>query len=239
MKNFTLLFCFFSFLEVLSQSPIPNFPQGQYSYLKGEEGFYEDFHKILIEKKLKPCSNPKEWLNIKVLVKTDDTAEVIKIDSLIGDYKCTYELAKEVVKSMPGWISAKINDQLQPAVASYYIVPKDLFNDLPKGYSTSPYSKMAYFPGGFNNFRNEVAKRMDISDFYLKKAGKLIIVAKFRVNRLGKIEEVKLEKSSGLKEYDEMLIKAIKSVKTKWIPGSFFDVPVNSYFRIPLSFTYN
>ena len=64
-----LFILFLTFFKVSAQNEMiiyDNFPTDQYSYLGGEKEFYKDFHKILIEKKLRPCENKKEFISIPV-----------------------------------------------------------------------------------------------------------------------------------------------------------------------------
>ena len=53
---------------------IATFPSDQYSYLGGTVGFYKDFQKVLLEKKLKPCDNKKELFRAPIIIKDDGTA---------------------------------------------------------------------------------------------------------------------------------------------------------------------
>ncbi|MGA9213135.1 energy transducer TonB [Kaistella sp.] len=58
----------------------------------------------------------------------------------------------------------------------------------------------------------------------------------FVINKEGNIEGVSLDKSSGLKQYDEMLIHAVNSVKKKCKPAKHHGMSVNYRFKISISF---
>ena len=57
------------------------------------------------------------------------------------------------------------------------------------------------------------------------------------VQMVNELEELKLENSSGLKEYDEMILRSIKKIKNKWKPATLHGVPIKFLFRMPLSFS--
>ena len=50
------------------------------------------------------------------------------------------------------------------------------------------------------------------------------------------MSNVELKESTGLKEFDEMVLGSIRSIKNKWTPAKVGDVPIISKFRLPLSF---
>jgi len=231
----------FIFLSGFSFAQKPNvFPADQYSYLGGEVGFYRDFQKILLAKNLKPCENKKELFPAFIIVNTDETATLYDDDRFPVELsKCSKDLAKLVIPEMTGWIAAKIKDRKETAVASYYIYPDAFFANYKEGYSTENSMERPIFEGGIDAFRKEVMKRVDLSDFYLKGKGKVTLIIKFLINQKGEMENVTLEGTSGLKEYDEMLISSVKSIKNKWNPAKIYGYPVRYRFRLPISFTSN
>lgn len=85
----------------------------------------------------------------------------------------------------------------------------------------------------------EVIKRADLSDFYVKGKGKVTVTIKFTINEKGEMENVALQESSGLKEYDEMLISSVTSIKKKWNPAKIYGYPIRYQFRLPISFVKN
>lgn len=214
------------------------YPKGQDSYEGGEKQFYKDFHQIVIDKKLKPCENKAEVYYLKVIVKEDGSVKYLKDDSnseMALKNKCTYDLGLEVLRYMDKWKPAIIEGEKKSAVASFFIVPNDLFENYKEGYI--PQSDAASFenmPGGISKFREEVVRRIDIDGFDWKNGFKLVV--NFTVNTEGNIQDIKLEQSSGLKEFDKRIINGIKSIKKKWSPAKVGGVPVNYRFRLPINF---
>jgi len=236
MKLLYLLLFISSFLN--SQTKVDIFPNDQHSYLGGRTNFYKDFQKVLLEKKLKPCANKNEFLSAYVVVLENDTAVLYDPEKLQkSENQCARELTKEVVKNMPGWVSAKIDGNNKAAVAQYYIYPDAFFGNFKVGYNAEDLIVYPTFEGGIDAFRKEVMKRTDPQDFYVKGKGKVTVTALFVLDEKGEMENLKLENSSGLKEYDEMILRSIKKIKNKWKPATLHGVPVRFKFRMPMSFS--
>ena len=90
-------------------------------------------------------------------------------------------------------------------------------------------------PGGIGRFREEVAKQIDLSGFVWNEPFNL--VATFTVSKEGKMENIKLEKSSGNTEFDQRILDGIKRLrKKKWTPASKNSEPIESFFRLPMTF---
>lgn len=212
------------------------FPADQHSYLGGNEMFYKDFQKILIAKNLKPCENKKELFRALIIINEDESAALYESDKIPEkNSKCSEELTKEVLKDMNGFVAAKINGEVKAAVAHYYIYPDAFFENFKEGYTPEKFIELPIFEGGINGFRKEVNKRVDTSGFYVKGSEKATLIVRFLVNEEGKIDNVNLENTSGLKEYDEMIISSIQSLKKKWIPAKVHGLPIKYRFRMPIS----
>ena len=236
MKLFSFLLFISTFFS--GQTQLITFPKDQHSYLGGRTNFYKDFQKVLIEKKLKPCDNKNEFLSAYVIVLENDTAVLYDPEKLHKpENKCARELTKEVVKNMPGWVSAKINGNTKAAVAHYYIYPDAFFDNFKNDYNADDIIVNPTYEGGIDAFRKEVMKRADPQDFYVKGKGKVTVIVLFVLNEQGEMENLKLENSSGLKEYDEMILRTIKKIKNKWKPATLHGVPIKFLFRMPLSFS--
>jgi TonB family protein len=90
-------------------------------------------------------------------------------------------------------------------------------------------------PGGINSFRAEVAKQIDLSDFIWNEPFKLVVT--FFVSKEGKMENIKLQESSGNAEFDQRIIDGIKRMrKKKWTPAKRYGEPVESFYTLPLTF---
>jgi len=238
--TFSFIFTAFCHLVVAqnAQPLLHYYPHGQESYEGGELAFYKDFHTILMDKQLKPCENKNEMYLLKVIVNEDATIKYVKDDTnseMAITNKCTYDLGLKVVSQMKKWQPATIDGVKQPAIASYYIYPEALFENYKEGYVLD--SEPATFEGlsdGMNRFRSQVVKKIDLYGFQWKQSFKLVVL--FTVNAEGNIEDVKLENSSGLPEFDKRVINGIKSVKKKWKPANIQGFPVKYRFKLPLIF---
>ncbi|WP_251832517.1 energy transducer TonB [Kaistella pullorum] len=229
--------CILLFINSLvSAQTLKSFPPDQHSYMGGREAFYSDFQKIILEKKLSPCENKKEYFHAPIIIDKDDTAIVYDGNNARApESQCAVALTREVIKSMPGFVAAKIDGKPTVAVAQYLIYPDAFFENYKDGYS--PYNQIVQpeFPGGIDAFRELVNHRTDVSNFYLKGKGKVTVVVQFKINKEGSIENVTLKNSSGLKEYDDIIISAVKSIKKKWTPATLHGIIIDYNFSMPLS----
>ncbi|WP_326981681.1 energy transducer TonB [Chryseobacterium sp. MYb264] len=215
-----------------------HYPHLQNPYGDGEVQFYKDFHQVLIDKNLKPCDNKDEVFYLKVLIGEDATVKYVKDDTnkeLAEKNKCAYNLGLQVLRYMNKWNPAEIDGGKKKAVAGFFVLPNDLFENYKEGYI--PQANPALFenlPGGINQFRKEVGKKINLDGFQWKEAFKLVAI--FVVKADGTIGDVSLEQSSGVKDFDDRIIRGIKSIKKKWNPATVGGVPVNYRFRLPLNF---
>lgn len=131
-----LIIILLKFSAASSQTQIlERYPDHQLPYKGGYEAYYKDFHDIIIDKKLQPCSNKNEIYQFSVLVRPDSTIQFIKDlnAKVVESNKCTHDLAREVAKYQKGWSPALINNIKQSAVARFMIFPDDLFNNYREG----------------------------------------------------------------------------------------------------------
>ena len=214
---------------------LEKYPKGQEDYNGGNIQFYKDFHKVLKEKKLIPCENKNEIYSFKLVVYPDSTIKYVKDenDETLNKNKCTHDLSREAVKYLEGWKPAVINGQKIASQTSFWIIPDELFDELPEGYDPAKDYKMPEYDGGIDTFRKKVARSVDLSRFKFKSTVKVQV--RFIINTDGEMSDVKLEESSGLQEFDDMIIKSIAQVKNKWTPAHIHTKPVRSYFRLPLT----
>ncbi|TXF75899.1 energy transducer TonB [Chryseobacterium sp.] len=144
-------------------------------------------------------------------------------------------MTKEVIKDMDKWIPAKIDGKPTASIARILLYPDDLFENYKKDYVLTDYMKPSTFD--IENFRKEVVKKIDFSDFGFKGKGTLKIQTTFYINQLGELENLEMVESSGLKEFDEMILGAIKRTikKTKVEPARIHDYPIRAKFRFPIA----
>ena len=230
-----VLFLFFSSL-IFSQTIHEQYPDNQIDYVGGNVQFYKDFQKVLRDKSLEPCSDKNENLNFRLVIYPDKTIKYVKSDDPITEsFKCTFELSKQVVKHLKGWNPAEVNGQKVAAATTFLIIPNELFSDLPEGYDPVKDLQMAMYEGGIQKFRTKVFQGIDISGYNF--TGTFRMEATFYIERDGSMSNIELAQSSGLKVFDDMLVKSLSKIKNKWKPGSIRGIPVRYKFRLPIAFS--
>lgn len=243
-KFFFLLIIVIVSGSVKAQENHPFFPNDQHCYIGAFPEFYKDFHQILIEKKMKPCENKDEFFTAFVLIKPDNSIEVLD-NKTSANNKCSFAIASEIMKTMDKWIPAKINGQEQPTIARIMFYMDDLFENYKEGYTVGKIITNAYYgkntSGGIKSFREEVLRKIDTSNFYFKGKGKLKIETTFQISEKGELENLVIVKSSGLKDFDDMILEAIRKTlkKNSWTPAKLHDIPIKSNFRLPFSVDVN
>ncbi|MET3537755.1 energy transducer TonB [Chryseobacterium limigenitum] len=240
---FAISLLLFSF-QIFGQTIMNKYPVGQNSYEGGDVQFYKDFHQILIDKKLKPCENKNEFHVLKLVVYEDASVKYVK-DELNADAaiknKCTFDLSLEVLRYMDKWKPATFDDIKKPTITWFIIFPDALFDKYKEGYLPQNFEERAGFdkkdglPGGINSFRAEVVRNVDLRGFKWSEPFKLVVT--FVVNREGKIEQLKLDESSGNDEFDERILDGIRSIRKRWSPAKIHGEPINYRFRLPLNFS--
>ena len=233
-SKYLLLFSFFICSKLFSQGIYERYPDNQTNYIGGNVKFYKDFHQVLIDKKLQPCENKNEILHFKVVVYPDKKIKYVKSEDA-EENKCTFELAKEVAKYLTGWNPAVIDGNNVAALTGFYIVPHYLFQNFKEGYDAENETQNATYEGGLNNFRKKVFQGINVSGF--KFTGILRLKVTFVIETDGKLTNVELVQSSGLKEFDEMIVRSISQIRNKWTPAKIHGLPVKYHFRLPLAFS--
>lgn len=230
-----LLLLFFSGL-LFSQEIHEFYPPNQTDYLGGNVQFYKDFHQVLMDKKIEPCADKTENLSFGIVVYPDSSIKYIRgKDPDEEKFKCTFELTKEVLKYLKGWNPAVVDGKKVAAATSFLIIPNDLFSPLPANYDTVGKMEQATYEGGINAFRKKVFQSIDLSRF--KFDGTFRLEVTFIIERNGSMSNVELAQSSGLPEFDKMIITSISKIRNKWISGKINQVPVRYRFRLPLAFS--
>lgn len=224
--------------SLFSQEILLKYPDGQTPYKGGYVQFYKDFNKILTEKNLKPCENKNEYYHFGILINKDNTINFVAENENFDEKysKCTKELSREVAKHLKGWNAATQNGVNVRAVSYFLIMPDQLFGVLKENYGEEKDWKetMAEFPGGINEFRKKVVNNIDLSRFNYDKGFRLEVT--FVVERDGSVLDAKLSQSSGLKQFDDMILQSISRIKKKWKPATINNIPVRYLFRMPFAF---
>lgn len=236
MKKFFSGLFFIASIFTFSQEILEKYPEGQDDYIGGNVQFYKDFHKIVMDKNLQPCENQNEYYNFQVLIAGNAKIKFIKESnlSLLEENKCVYELSREVAKYMTGWKAATVAGKSVDAVASYIIIPSQLFSTFKENYDPKQGFTPAIYGSGINEFRTKVSRNVNLSGFNYDAEFKLVVT--FLVNSEGNISDLKLQQSSGLQEFDERVLKGVKLAKNKWTPAKVYGFPISSRMRMPLNF---
>ena len=238
MKNIAFLLLIFNSICSFAQI-YEKYPEKQDDYYGGNVGFYKDFHNVLMERKMKPCENKNEFYSLKIVVYPDKTIKYVKDEDSVNvaNNKCTFDLARGVIKYMNRWKPAVVEGKEVSAITSFMIIPDDLFNNYKEGYDAMNTLKMPEYEGGINNFRKKVFQTIDLSRFKYDQEFRLTVT--FVIDKEGKMTDVRLVQSSGLKEFDDMIVKNISRIKNKWTPAKIHDNPVIYKFNLPLTFRIN
>lgn len=231
------LFAFlFVFPSLFQTQILERYPQGQTDYVGGNIQFYKDFRKVIIEKNLQPCENKNENINFTIVIYPDRKIKYVKNeDSNWEENKCAFDLSKEVAKYLTGWNPAVVDGKKVAAVTSFWIIPRDLFQELKENYNPVNEMEIANYEGGIDKFRKKVFQSMDLKRFTLN--GKFKLLVTFVIEQDGKMSNIKLVESTGSKDFDDMVISGNASIKNKWIPASISGLPIRSRFKLPLAFS--
>ena len=94
--------------------------------------------------------------------------------------------------------------------------------------------KLAEFPGGINEFRNQFTKVFRSDKIKEKGIVKTLIL--FVIEKDGSIIEVKA--LGGSQTFNDESIRAIKKIKGTWIPAEINGEKVRYRFRLPLTMNF-
>ncbi|WP_219729255.1 energy transducer TonB [Kaistella palustris] len=214
-----------------------SFPRYQVPYLGGYEGYYSDFHRIINEQNLKPCSDPDEFYQFSVLINPDGSINFIKDHNVknVSQNQCAHDLAREVARHQQNWNAATVDGFKQPAVAMFLIYPADLFGNYREGYTPD-----VKFPGygkfknnGIQEFRQAIANRTDLRGFSWD--DRFDVIVDFVITKNSQIRDVIFIKSSGSDEFDKRIANGIKSTAKRWTPATINGKSVDFTHRITLN----
>lgn len=240
MKSKLILAVLFvlNFLIANSQTQIlQKYPKNQIPYEGGYRGYYKDFHDIVIEKGLKPCSNSFEMYQFSVLVTADADIKFIKDfnEKGVQENKCSYDLAREVAKHQKGWVPATVDGVKQNAIATFVVYPDDIFNRYSEGYVPAISLPVYNDKGGkhMEFFWKELKNNLEMKRFDWNNTFSMDV--DFTITKEGQLEDIFLSKPTGLAEFDKMIIYGFKRMKKKWNPASINGIPVNYRIRYTIN----
>ena len=237
MRTITFIFLFFiSFFK--AQESIP-FYNNDLFYKGGFVNFYKEAHQVIIEKKLAPCDK-KEALYHQEFIVTNK-GEFKKIENspnVFNANKCASDLLDQILPELKNWTPAQKDGNNITARSLFAFFPDDLFDNYKDDYDPKKLNADADFPpNGLSSFRDEVAKKVDLGGFNGR--GKITVIINFVVDIDGSVTDVAVEKSSGVKEFDDRFIDAIKKVKKKWVPAKLYGNPIRQRYKIPFSINFD
>ncbi|WP_415324504.1 energy transducer TonB family protein [Chryseobacterium sp. MMS23-Vi53] len=235
-----LLFCLIFISSAFNAQILESYPNGTEFYKGGRVEFYRQFHDILLKQKLKPCDDKNEFYHLEVVVYPDATIKFVKQDSSkFSNSKCTYDLTRVVLKFMKDWSPAEVDGKKEAALVKIPMFADDLFEKYVDSYLPEMYSTVPEYEGGIQEFRKKVANSIDTGRFVAKTSVRFTVETTFAINAEGKMEDVKLSRETDNKEFNEMILTAIKSIKKKWKPATYHNIPVKYHFRLPLTFNFD
>ncbi|KQR95105.1 hypothetical protein ASG01_04405 [Chryseobacterium sp. Leaf180] len=208
-------------------------------YYGGEAQFFKDFHKIAIEKNIQPCENKNEIYMVKLIIDEKGEIKYVRDDDNINasqSNKCAYDMGLKVLKYMNKFKPLMINGEKVQSMASFYLIPDALLENFNENFilieKVPAYKGLP--GGGIMQFRKDIVSKIYINDFKWNKDFRLEVI--FTVNTDGIIQNVNLEESSGVPEFDRRIISAVQNLKKKWTPATINNIPVRYRFRLPLKF---
>ena len=92
--------------------------------------------------------------------------------------------------------------------------------------------KKPEFPGGIQNFMNEVGRRFKTPD--ASEAGIMKVFVSFVVEKDGSLSNIKIVRDPGFGLGKEA-VRVLQSIKTKWSPGIQNGQPVRTAYNLPIS----
>ena len=92
----------------------------------------------------------------------------------------------------------------------------------------------AEFLGSLNSFRNKISENINTRS--LRGEGTIKATISFIIERDGSITDVKVSGSNS--DFNKEAEKAVKSIKTRWIPAKINGFPVRQRYKIPLTMNF-
>jgi hypothetical protein len=228
---------FLLFSNLFSAQVLDAYPEGQDFYKGGEEQFFKELNKVLIDSKLNPCENKKEVFFMKILVYPDSHISFVQeLDTkALENNKCANDLVKKALAKLDNFTPAIYENKPTPAIASFYFYPDDLFGNYKENYSPNEEEyHLAEFPGGMKSFRSLFISCFSDSNFSYNMDFKFVI--NFEVNTIGEIQNIMLDKNFENKKFADRIVKCvIPKNNILFTPGTFKGTPVITKFRMPIN----
>lgn len=235
----TLTAIFLSAAAFSQAQILDSYPRNDDFYYGGQAQFFRDFHKIAMEKNIQPCENKDEIYMVKLII--DEKGEIKYVRdadniNVAQSNKCAYDMGLKVLKYMNKFKPLTVNGEKVQSMTSFYLIPDVLLKNFNENFIVI--EKAPAYKGlpdvGIMQFRKDVVSKIYINDFKWNQDFRLEV--RFMVNTDGTIQDVKLEESSGVPEFDRRIVSAVQNLKRKWTPATINNIPVRYRFRLPLKF---
>ena len=237
-KISSILFLVFFFCLQAQITNYSFYPYNVEAYENGDLGLYKDLHLALSKFEYQKC-NPEDEAYVQVMVFPDKTIKMVRFENastLVDNSNCASELAKKALTYLRNWKPLIKENVPVNGIYGFRFRPNDLGEAFTEDYRIIETMPLYDFKedGGINKFREDFFKRLSVNGFNWNATFRLEVV--FVVNQSGELEDIHLEESSGIPEFDRRLISAIKGIRKKWKPATINGVPVKYRFRLPVVF---
>lgn len=239
MKHFYLLLIFVCGIFYSQTEILDKYPPTISFYNKGELNFLKELQNIALENDVKPCKNKSDFYKLSWIVYPDKSIKFLKdTDTIsVGKSKCAYDFAKKTFKHLKDWNPVIINGKSYAALVQYEIFPSDILaykitNDL------TPSIQNAEYPGGHDRLVRDIERiiQKTMTKYSINLNGETVYVT-FKVSKDGLMKDIKFSSNIPFTTIDDLILDFKKL--NKWKPGNRNGVPIESNFRMPMTFSYN
>lgn len=241
MKKLVLLLSWMLGLQFWNSQMViyDGYPLGQDFYSGGRRNFYKELRQAMLDNGFQPCDSRKEIYTIPVLVKADGAINFVKDDDsvMISKNKCAFDLIRKSLPYLEKWTPAydKKNNEKVNAIVKIPFCPDDLFVNYKDTYTDpSDTEVMPSFPGGINEFRNQIMNIVNVDGIN----SDMRVTLMFEISETGEIINPKVDGVNPSSRFVKSAIVGLSKIKSKWSPATKNGMPVKYRFRLPLSITH-
>lgn len=239
MKKIIIFSFLLVFESLFSQTILDNYPAGQIAYKGGNTQLFKEMQNFFVEYKLTPCDeNEMYWITLII----DETGKPFLVrkpgdEKMVEENSCSYDLAKKALGNLKNWKPAEERGIKVPAYFDFPFYTRDFFDNYETDYDVTKDFKIPEFPGGINEFRKEITKKLyNILDFNsYTPSGRFTVF--FVVNTDGTISDIDVEpKIENTEKFFKDISFSLLKVKKKWEPAEIKGRTVRYKYRLPLTF---
>lgn len=141
--------------------------------------------------------------------------------------------SENAIKYLKNWIPAEVDGKKVAAITKFIFYPNDFFQNFTPNYNPEKQEIPAEFPGGIKEFRKKFIQRYDVRGFNYSDDFKIVI--SFMIDRNGNPIVTNFDIPIENQDYVKMVMGAIEGIKTKWKPATYKGLPIESFFKFPLT----